>query len=91
MTLAAQHPRPIRDDMRIGTFLEIIEQSAGVTREQAERAIEATLRTVAERITLELHARAVFAALRDYVSSKEIHDVESELASEYAPLFSGVV
>ena len=37
------------------------------------------------------HARAVFAALRDYVSSKEIHDVESELPREYAPLFSGAI
>jgi uncharacterized protein (DUF2267 family) len=40
----------------------------------------------AERIT-----RAVFAALREAVSNKEIHDVESELPKEYAPLFSGVV
>lgn len=38
--------------MRIGTFLEIIEQTAGITREEAERAARATLRTLAERITL---------------------------------------
>ncbi|HWE09509.1 MAG TPA: DUF2267 domain-containing protein [Solirubrobacteraceae bacterium] len=37
------------------------------------------------------HARAVFAALRALVSGKEIHDVESELPAEYAPLFSGIV
>jgi uncharacterized protein (DUF2267 family) len=40
----------------------------------------------AERIT-----RAVFAALGELVSSKEIRDVESELPKEYAPLFSSVV
>jgi hypothetical protein len=33
--------------MRIGRFLEIIEQTAGITREQAERAAEATLRMLA--------------------------------------------
>jgi uncharacterized protein (DUF2267 family) len=37
------------------------------------------------------HARAVFAALRQFVPGKEIHDVESELPAEYAPLFSGVL
>jgi uncharacterized protein (DUF2267 family) len=39
----------------------------------------------------ERHARAVFAALRQFVPGKEIHDVESELPAEYAPLFSGVI
>lgn len=34
---------------------------------------------------------AVFAALGEVISSKEIHDVESELPKEYAPLFSSVV
>ena len=43
----------MRTGMRIGTFLEIIEQAAaGTTREEAERAARATLQTLAERITL---------------------------------------
>src|SRR3954447_6676799 len=37
--------------MRYATFLSTVEQVGGMTREQAERAIEATLRTLAERIT----------------------------------------
>jgi uncharacterized protein (DUF2267 family) len=37
--------------MRYATFLSTVEQVGGLTREQAERAIEATLRTLAERIT----------------------------------------
>jgi uncharacterized protein (DUF2267 family) len=37
--------------MRLGTFLELVEQAGGMTREEAERAVPATLRTLAERIT----------------------------------------
>jgi uncharacterized protein (DUF2267 family) len=48
------------------------------------------MREGVERDDAELHARAVFAALRELVPSKEIYDVESELPREYAPLFSGV-
>jgi hypothetical protein len=33
----------------------------------------------------------VFAALSELKPGKEIHDVESELPAEYAPLFSGTV
>ena len=59
--------------MRIGTFLGIIEQSAGVAREQAERAIEATLRTLAEREHVDRdtaydHVRAVLAGLAQAVA-----------------------
>ena len=50
--LAAERPWPMRTGMRIGTFLEIIEQAAGTTREEAEKAARATLQTLAERITL---------------------------------------
>jgi uncharacterized protein (DUF2267 family) len=39
----------------------------------------------------ERHARAVFAALRELLPEKELHDVESELPAEYAPLLSGIV
>jgi uncharacterized protein (DUF2267 family) len=37
--------------MRKGDFLRLVEDSAGITREQAEQAIRATLTTLAERIT----------------------------------------
>src|SRR3954463_3583681 len=37
--------------MRYATFLSTVEQVGGMTREQAERASEVTLRTLAERIT----------------------------------------
>src|SRR3954468_14940700 len=37
--------------MHYATFLSTVEQVGGMTRGQAERAIEATLRTLAERIT----------------------------------------
>lgn len=37
--------------MRYATFLTTVEQVAGIPREQAERAVQATLRTLAERIT----------------------------------------
>jgi uncharacterized protein (DUF2267 family) len=44
-----------------------------------------------DRAEAERHARAVFAALRELLPSKEIYDVESELPREYAPLLSNVV
>jgi uncharacterized protein (DUF2267 family) len=44
-----------------------------------------------DREDAERHTRSVFAALRELVPDKEIHDVESELPAEYAPLFSGIV
>jgi uncharacterized protein (DUF2267 family) len=37
--------------MHYSTFVSTVEQVGGLTREEAERAIEATLRTLAERIT----------------------------------------
>jgi uncharacterized protein (DUF2267 family) len=37
--------------MRYSTFITTVEQAAGLTREEAERAVDATLRTLAERIT----------------------------------------
>jgi uncharacterized protein (DUF2267 family) len=37
--------------MRYSTFMTTVEQAAGITREEAERAIDATLRTLGERIT----------------------------------------
>ncbi|MEA2270518.1 MAG: hypothetical protein QOC64_3128 [Solirubrobacteraceae bacterium] len=37
--------------MRYATFIGIVEQAAGISRAEAERAVEATLRTLAERIT----------------------------------------
>jgi uncharacterized protein (DUF2267 family) len=51
------------------------------------------LRRLAEREgvsreEVEQHARAVFAALREVVSSKEFSDVVSQLPHEYAPLLA---
>jgi uncharacterized protein (DUF2267 family) len=37
--------------MRYATFMTTVEQAAGITREQADRAVRATLETLAERIT----------------------------------------
>jgi uncharacterized protein (DUF2267 family) len=37
--------------MRYSTFITTVEQAAGIEREEAERAVDATLRTLAERIT----------------------------------------
>jgi uncharacterized protein (DUF2267 family) len=37
--------------MRYATFISTVEQAAGISREEAERATEATLRTLSERIT----------------------------------------
>jgi uncharacterized protein (DUF2267 family) len=37
--------------MRYGTFLTIVERQAGLDRPEAERAVKATLQTLAERIT----------------------------------------
>jgi uncharacterized protein (DUF2267 family) len=73
-----------------------LERGLSESRKATRMSLEEFLRRVAELEGIdpeeaELHARAVFAALRDYVSSKEIHDVESELPQEYAPLFSGVI
>jgi uncharacterized protein (DUF2267 family) len=38
-------------DVRLGTFLDIVEEAAGIPREEALRAVRATLRTLGERIT----------------------------------------
>jgi uncharacterized protein (DUF2267 family) len=37
--------------MRYATFMTTVEQAAGITREEAERAVPATLQSLAERIT----------------------------------------
>jgi uncharacterized protein (DUF2267 family) len=37
--------------MRYASFIRIVEQTAGISREEAEKATEATLRTLSERIT----------------------------------------
>ncbi len=75
---------------------EPLERGLAESRKATRMSLEEFLGRIAERDGVdrddaEVHARAVFAALRDYVSSKEIHDVESELPREYAPLFSGVI
>ena len=49
--------------MHYASFLTPVEQVGGITREEAQRAIEATLRTLAERITGGV-AREIAAFLR---------------------------
>jgi uncharacterized protein (DUF2267 family) len=67
-------------------------ESRKPSRMSLEEFIERVARLEgADRDEAERHARAVFAALRELVPSKEIHDVESELPAEYAPLLSGIV
>jgi uncharacterized protein (DUF2267 family) len=67
-------------------------QSRRATRMSLEEFLDrvANLEEV-DRADAETHARAVFAALRELVPSKEIYDVESELPREYAPLFANVL
>jgi uncharacterized protein (DUF2267 family) len=120
--------------MHYASFLTTVEQVGGISREEAQRAIEATLRTLAERITggeardvagflpTELRrfltdtpeeaerfgldefygrvaqragvdrktaaalARAVFVVLGVAVAPGELHDMASQLPTEYEPL-----
>jgi uncharacterized protein (DUF2267 family) len=114
-------------------FITTVQEAADLNREQAERAIRATLETLSERIaegeardlaaelppevaphlgrkgpaerfdvdeflrrvaelegvdveTADAHARAVFAALGQAVSAKELADLEAELPKDFAPL-----
>jgi uncharacterized protein (DUF2267 family) len=66
------------------------------SRQATRMSLEEFLTRVAtregvDREEAERHARAVFAAMRQFVPGKEIHDIESELPADYAPLFSGVL
>jgi uncharacterized protein (DUF2267 family) len=119
--------------MNYEQFIESVERAAHTSREEAERAAQATLRTLAERLTggearhvaQELpqpaaawlhdgnraeqlsitefvrrvaeregvpeetageHARAVFAALGQALSGKELHDMVSELPKDFREL-----
>jgi uncharacterized protein (DUF2267 family) len=73
-----------------------LERGLAQNRKATKMSLEEFLTRVAEldvvdRDEAESRARAVFAALRELVSSKELRDVESELPKEYATLFAGVV
>jgi uncharacterized protein (DUF2267 family) len=73
-----------------------LERGLAESRKATRMSLDEFLERVAnregvERDEAEHHARAVFAALREVISAKEIHDVESELPADYAPLFSGVL
>jgi uncharacterized protein (DUF2267 family) len=73
-----------------------LERGLAESRKATRMALDEFLTRVAKREGIdreeaERRGRAVFAALREFVPSKEIYDVESELPAEYAPLFSGVV
>jgi uncharacterized protein (DUF2267 family) len=122
--------------MRYGTFMTTIEEVGGLIREEAEPATEATLRTLAERITRgeaedvaqflpdELrpfltsvpepaeafdhhefisrvaeregvdqqtafeHARAVFTAIGAAVATGELRDMVAQLPADYEPLLA---
>jgi uncharacterized protein (DUF2267 family) len=82
---------------RLGPELDAaLERGLWESRKATRMSLDEFLDRVAERVGIdheeaERITRAVFAALREVVSGKEIHDVESELPKEYAPLFSGVV
>jgi uncharacterized protein (DUF2267 family) len=62
-------------------------------REAVPMSIDAFLDDIAERegisrdVALD-HTRAVFAALREMISSKEFHDMAAQLPGDYAPLLA---
>jgi uncharacterized protein (DUF2267 family) len=73
-----------------------LESGLAESRKATRMSLQQFLARVAKREDVDMddaerHARAVFAALSELVPGKEIHDVESELPAEYAPLFSGIV
>jgi uncharacterized protein (DUF2267 family) len=73
-----------------------LERGLAESRKATRMSLQEFLERVAKREDVKMddaerHARAVFAALSEVVSGKEIHDVESELPREYAQLFSGIV
>jgi uncharacterized protein (DUF2267 family) len=72
-----------------------LERGRAESRTATRMSLEEFLERVAEREGVdpdeaEDHAKAVFAAMRERLPNKEIHDVESELPAEYAPLLAGV-
>jgi uncharacterized protein (DUF2267 family) len=82
---------------RLGPDLKAaLERGLWESRKAARMSLDEFLDRVGEHVGIDYEeaeriTRAVFAALREVVSSKEIRDVESELPKEYAPLFSSVV
>jgi uncharacterized protein (DUF2267 family) len=71
--LAARHRRSTASDMRYGTFMTIVERQSGLPRPPAERAVHATLETLAERISggeAEDIAAFLPRELRRYLTSK---------------------
>jgi uncharacterized protein (DUF2267 family) len=69
----------------VGEFLDRVADRAGVDRDIAARATEATL-AERERVPAEVareHARAVLSTTRDAVLPKEFHDIASELPRIY--------
>jgi uncharacterized protein (DUF2267 family) len=77
-------------------LIPALERGLARNRRATRMSVDEFLAAVAQREGVardeaEVHAKAVFAALRELVPDKEIYDVESELSAEYAPLFSGVI
>lgn len=73
-----------------------LERGLAENRNATRMSLQDFLARVAKREDVDMeaaerHARAVFAALSELVPGKEIHDVESELPRDYAPLFAGIV
>jgi uncharacterized protein (DUF2267 family) len=66
----------------------VAESTAAVPMSRDEFLERVAQREGVSRIEAEEHARAVFAALRASVSSKEFSDVVSQLPNDYAPLLA---
>jgi uncharacterized protein (DUF2267 family) len=75
-------------------LLPALERGLAESRAAKLMTADEFIAEVAEREDISLeeaeqHVRAVFAALRDVVSSKEFHDMAAQLSSDYEPLLAG--
>jgi uncharacterized protein (DUF2267 family) len=77
-------PRDLRPALERG----LAESAAAVPMSRDEFLTRAAEREGATVPEAQEHARAVFAALREAVSSKEFSDVVSQLPNDYAPLLA---
>jgi uncharacterized protein (DUF2267 family) len=73
--------------MQYTSFVNVVEQVGGLTPEEADRAIEATLETLAERITGG-EARDIAESLPKGMRGFLADTREEALPDEYAPLLA---
>lgn len=73
--------------MKYETFLERVQELANVDRQQAERVIEATLATLAERL-YRTRRDKIAAQLPDELKAPLLEDAESEVSREQVDRFS---